>query len=469
MAISRKSAAEYANEIEGNILDRDNTADTKVGPIPDLIIQPLANVLELQNERIRSVQSLLSLVNDGSFTDSDMDDFVYNELIKRLVGAKARTTLIFSRLAPPTVNITIKANFPVATLPDESTNTSTTFLTLVDTTMVAANALSYYNPNTNRYELPVVAEALLAAETTNVAANRITRPLRPLVGFDSVFNRDPATGGKDAETNPELTARYYLSLIGSSPAVVNGLQKILRDQFTSVVDSNEVFGNNPLNVRAATDGGALDVYIIGTSPITFTETIIFTGVEQVIPLSKQPIISLSAAGAYIQGTDFILVKDTSGNRQSVRGADGIKWLSTGSAPAVGAAVSVTYVYNALMQQLQDGFTQSDRLVPGRDILFKAGDQIDITLSANLKIRSGFSVSTVLSAVTSAILALINDYKLGADVELSDIQAVVRAFSSVDNFVITNIAEVGNLGSTDIAIGDNEFARMASADLIISII
>lgn len=469
MAISRKSADDFANDLEEAILGRNSSYDTKVGPIPDLLIRPVSNVLELQNERIRAVQQLLSLTNDGTFTDSDLNDFVYNELLVRLTGARSQVTLIFSRVAPPTANITVRANYPVATLADEETGEAITFTTLVDTTMVAANAPAYFNSATQRYELQVAAQAVSGTSSGNVAANRVIRPLRPLSGFDSVFNRDPATGGRDAETNAQLISRYFISLLGTSPGVVNGIEKILRDNYPEVEDSNVVYGNNPLNVRSATDGGAVDVYTIGTTPISYTENIVFPGVNQVISLSRQPVSNITSAGSYTQGTDFILVADSSGNSGSIRAEDGIKWVPSGTYPAIGDVVSVTYSYNGLMQVLQDAFTQDDRNVPGRDILFKEADRVDITLSANIKIRSGYNVTSVVDAISAAVLALLNDSNLSDDVEASDIQAVVRSFSSVDNFVITNLAKVGFTGTSDIAIGDNEYARMESADLIITVV
>lgn len=469
MAISRKTSSEYAADLENSILSRNTSYDVKIGPIADLYIQPVANVLELQNERIRKVQQLLALINDGSFTDDDLDKFVYNESMVRLAGAKAKATLIFSRSTVPTANITVKANFPVATLADESTGTSITFMTLEDITLDASNASAYFNSTTQRYELAVNAEATVGSTVGNVAPNRIIRALRPLNGFDTVFNRDAASGGRDAETNGQLIERYFLSLLGTSPSVVDGIKKILRDKFPDVEDSNVVFGNSSLNVRASTDGGAVDVYTIGSTLTTVVETVIFPGSEQLIKLAKQPIESISSIGSYVQGTDFVLVKDSTGYAGSTKAGDGFKWLSTATTtPAIGSAIVVTYVYNSLMQTLQNSFAQDDKNMPGRDILFKTADQVDVTLSATLKIRSGFSVSTVTSAVTSAILSLINGLKLGDDVEASDIQAVVRAFSGVDNFIITNLAKVGAVGTADISIDPDEYARITTGDLIITV-
>jgi hypothetical protein len=236
-----------------------------------------------------------------------------------------------------------------------------------------------------------------------------------------------------------------------------------------VYDVNVVWGNDPLNIRSATDGGAVDVYYIGESNVTVSESIVFTGVEQVHELTNQPVASITSAGAFIQGVDFELVNDTDGHKGSVRASDGIKWLSTGSAPAVGDVVTVTYIYNSLGELLQAGFIADESAVPGRDILLKEADRIDIALEANLKIRSGFNVATVVELVSNAILDHVNTLKLGDDVEESDIQAVVRRISAVDNFVVTLMDAVGESGSSDISIDANEYARLDAGDLVITIV
>lgn len=469
MTIQKKTAQDFAADIESAIISRNSSYDTKIGPIPDLVINPISGVLELQNERARAVQQLLSLSNDAVFTRSDVDAFVYNELIVRSVGSKSRVVLTFSRTTPPTVDQTVKANFPVATLADEETGSAITFVTINDATMVAANAGAYFNSTTQKYELQVSARAVTNASSGDVAPGRIVRPLRPLNGFESVTNKTAATGGKNAETNAELIERYILSIIGSSPSVVRGIEKILRDLFPETIDSNVVFGNNALNVRSSTDGGAVDVYVIGSSPTSVTESYTFTGPDQVIALNKQPVIEIQSILPYTQGTDYVLQKDTTGNAGSVRARDGVRFNSAYAYPTIGSVMSVTYVYDALQATLQDAFTAADYNVTGRDILFKEAEQVDVTITASLKIRPGFSVAQVTSFVTSAILAFINAKTLGESVEVSDIQATVRAYSAVDNFIISNIAKVGSTGTVDIPINPRQFARMAIADLTITVI
>jgi uncharacterized phage protein gp47/JayE len=471
MPIPRKTAAEYAAELETAILSRNSSYDTRIGPIPDLIINPVSAVLELQNERIRSVQQLLSLVNDGSFTDADVDAFVYNELLVRHRGARARVKLIFSRATAPTSNVTVKANFPVATLPDEETGATVTFVTLAEQTMYAANAASYFNSATQRYELVVDAEAITGGTVGNVGAERITRPLRPLNGFDTVFNRDPATGGTDPETTDDLIRRYYVSLLGSSPAVHSGIKKIISVLYPQVYDTYIVYGADPLNIRSADDGGAVDVYFIGASPVTTTESITFTGGNQVHVLSKQPVMNIVSIPGYVQGLDYVIATDTSGLRASAKARDGVRWLPGGTMPAIGSSVAVTYQYNGLNSTLQNAFDSPERSVPGRNILFKSATRVDIAIGANIKYRSGFNVVTLTNQISNAILALINSYRLGEDVEASDLQLVVRSFSGVDNFIITDLRRVYEPHGivNDIAIEQFEYARLTSSNLSLTVI
>lgn len=468
MAISRKTAAEFANDITTAIQSRNANYDTRIGPVPDLVIHPMAAVLELQNERIRSVQQLLSLENDGSFTPQDIDEFVANERLRRLTGGRSSVTLIFSRTSAPPSDLTIRANFPVGTLADEVTGSSVTFLTTADATMYAAQAASYFNPTSQKYELPVTAISLTTGVDVNVGPGRAIRPLRPLVGFESVTNRDAASGGRSAESDAELISRYFVSLTGTSPAVVNGITKVLRNLYPNVIDSYVVYGNDALNVRSDDDGGAVDVYTIGSSPVTVTESVVFPGTGQPIPLNKQPVLSISSITGYVQATDYILYSDQSGYAGSTSAGDGPYWLTSAvTTPTIGSSINVTYTYNSLQTTLQSAFSAANNETAGRSLLFKQGVEKKIAIAAQLKPAAGFIGSTIATLVNDAILTAINEYKLGDDVEESDIQAIARSFSGVDNFIITQLSLVGSAGVADIILSPKEYARILQANLTIT--
>ena len=83
MAIDKVTAAEFQTKIRSGITSRTATHDTSYGPIRDIVIDPIAEVFEDQNDRVRKVSDLLSLLNVSTFEDEDLDELVYNEGLVR--------------------------------------------------------------------------------------------------------------------------------------------------------------------------------------------------------------------------------------------------------------------------------------------------------------------------------------------------------------------------------------------------
>lgn len=477
MPIQKITAAQFREQLRQGITARTVSHDVGYGPIRDIVIDPVAAVLEQQNDRIRAVSLLLSLQDPGNLSEVDLDGLVFNEGLRRIEGARSTATLTFStsNVDPSGPNLVVQRGFPVATTPDTSTGETVTFVTTEERTLVAANRNSYFNVETQRYELTVPAQATTAGASTRVGASRIRRTLRPLVGFDTVTNRTAALGGRDRETNAELIDRYLLAILGTDLSTPTGVEKFALDQFPDVTDVLVVFGNNSLLTRTVDNAGAVDAYIVGDSILERTENIEYLGVGQLLRVSFPPVRAVtsvtSGATTYVEGSDFEVVLDASGNAGSTRAVEGIRFLPTvSSAPTVGAAVSVTYRQNNLIRTIQATLDQRDNYVLGRDLLIREGVQVSIVLEAQLRVRSGFSPVSVESAVTSALNEYINDLKLGDDVEGSDLQGVVRRVSGVDNFIITRLVrDPAATGTSDVSIGVNEYPRIASADLTLTLI
>lgn len=478
MPIEKVSKAQYATQLQAGILDRNNALDVAYGPIPDSCVYPQAAVLEDQNTRTRQLSLLLALTNLGELTgfDTDIEAIVFNEGLIRIAGSASTATLTFARATAPTVDAVVARGFPVASQPDASTGGSVVFVASESRTMPAASASSYFNIQTQRYELSVPVISVTLGTAARVGANRINRPLRPLAGFDTITNTSAAVGGFDRETNTELVSRYFLSILGRQTGTATGIERVVRADYPDASDVFIVYGDNPLLTRAATDAGAVDAWIKGTTALQIVENHTYLGVGQLIPVALPPLISVvsvvSGATTYVAGTDYEVTFDSSGVSRSPRAADGVTFLTGGPSvlPAVGAVVTITYVYDNLMRALQSGFEQPDVLELGRDLLFREGIDVPIVLVANLKVLTGFNPSTISAAVSAALLAALEAYELGADVENSDIQAIVRAIDGVDNFIITRLTRATVLsGTSDIAIADNEYASLSSSNLTIGLL
>ena len=478
MPVEKITAAQFRDQLRTGITERTTSHDVGFGPIRDIVIDPVAAVLEQQNDRIRAVSLLISLEDPDNLSEEDLDAIVFNEGLRRIDGSRATATLTFStpQVDPAGPDLVVQRGFPIATTPDANTGETVTFVTTEARTLTAAQRQSFFNINTQQYELSIPAEATTEGSVGRVGATRIRRPLRPLVGFDSVTNNSAADGGLDRETNAALINRYLLAILGRDLSTPTGIEKFARDNFPDVDDVAVVFGNNPLLTRAATEAGAVDTYIVGDQFVSRTENLEFLGVNQLLQISFPPLnvvtSVVSGATTYIEGTDFEVVFDTGGNAGSTRAVEGIRFLATATSPlpALGAAVTVSYTQNNLVSQLQATFEQDDVFVLGRDLLFKEGVQVNIILEARLRVATGFSTVTVPTAVSNAVLNFINGLGLGDNVEESDIQGEVRRISGVDNFIIDRLVrDPAATGASDITIVDNEFPRIAVADLTISLI
>lgn len=473
LTTQKKSASEFAYELKNLILSYNNNYDVEVGAIPDLFIQPQANVLELINDNIILVYKLLSLSNQDVFSDTDVDAVVYNESIVRSQGSNSTVVLTFSRTTIPTADITVRANFPVATQVDETTGASYIFRTTEDQTMYFASAASYFNTTTNKYELNINAECTSQTADANVAQNRINRPLRALSGFESVTNKSAAAFGSGPEGNQRLIDRYFISLAGSNPSTVFGLKSTVLDNYPTIADVCEVYGNDSLMTRAADDAGAIDMYMLAESPTTYTETLSFPGRSQLFKFTKQPVMSVTSVGAYVAGVDYNATIDTtSGYAYSYLADSGVTFVTASdfTPPIPGDSITVTYVYDALPELMQSEFTTEDRIDPCRNLLFKTGIKVQIVLAANLRVMSGYSSTTVLSAVQTVIINYVNSLGMDDDVEQSDIQQVVRAINGVDNFIFIVMYKYGDVPTlSDVSISKREYARILLSNLTITVI
>jgi uncharacterized phage protein gp47/JayE len=467
MPVGKITADQFVTRLNKGIQDRNSSYDVDIGPIPDIITQPTAQVLENQNDNIVKTYNLITLNQFETFDDIDVENFVYNEALIRNEGGRSSGVVTFARATPPSVDITVQRGFPIATSPDEETGATVVFVTTEEKTMFTITAPSYFNITTGKYELTVAVQCVITGAAGEVGADKIQRPLRPLSNFDSVTNTSRTSPANERETNAKLIDRYKTSIIGTQVATRGGLQLFVATRFPDAGSVLVVNSDDPLVTRTGIAGNAVDIFVNGSQSTTRQENYEFLAQEQLIVLVNQPALSIIDIAGYTAGVDYEFVKDTSGISNSVRAQDGVKFLAGGSSPAVGAAFPIKYEQSLLIENIQNSLDDPDLDVGGQDALVRLGAQVDVTISATLTVISGFSFTTIKNAATTAILSYINELSLGADVEKSDINGQARQISGVDNFVFTVFDRVGGTGNTDIIISKNEFPRISSGDLIIS--
>ena len=119
MPVPKRSATQFAADVITAIEDRTVRYDTTLGAVPDAMVYPQARVFEAQNERLRKVSLVASLVNAHEYDDAefepDLDDLAFNEGMLRHTGGRSGVTAILSRPSPPPVDLPVAQGYPVGT------------------------------------------------------------------------------------------------------------------------------------------------------------------------------------------------------------------------------------------------------------------------------------------------------------------------------------------------------------------
>ena len=473
MTIVRYTSDDFANQISSGVAIRDKTLDTRIGPYRDVFIDPVSDVLQTQNERIYYVNQLLSLKNASLLVPDDVDDVVINENIVRYQQSSSVTILTFSRVLAPTVDIIIPINFPVSTPSSASTGTPVVFKTIEEVTMYAATASQYYNVSTGNYEITVAIASTSQGSNTTIGAYTITTLQRPFPQFDSIFNTSKTTDGKGIETNSELAKRYSLHVSGSQIGTPTGLESFIVDNFNSVEDTYISYGNDGYMERGEDDPGAVDAWILGSTPLTRTYTTYYNGVYTTNVVDFQPLISVTsvtsaaAAASYVEGVDYEVITGQGVYAYSNRSSDGIRWISGGSHPDIGDDVTIEYSYNSIINQLDAFFKSPDYYHLSSGNLFRWAQPLYVEIEAVLTIKAG-SPTNIAVSVREALLNYINSLQLNDNLEEFDMDREVGRIFGVDNFTWTILAVKDGTGVSDIVVGPNQYARIDPADLVITL-
>ena len=472
MPVNKISSNDFADRISSGVSDRDPTIDTRIGPLRDVFIDPVSGVLENQNDRVVYLNNLINLNNAEALVPDDIDDLVANENIVRWEGSRALVTLTFTRSDIPTVDITVPVNFPVSTDTDPVSGAAIIFKTIETQTMYAATSSRYYNFNTRKYELEVLAASVSSGINTQIGAYTINRFLRPLSGFLEVNNKFATTSGRGIETNKEIATRYFLHVEGAQLGTPSGIKRFVLDSFNPITDAYVVYGTDTNLTRQDTDAGAMDIWFLGNSISTRTFVTYYNGTETTNVVDYQPLYRVtsvvSGATTYVEGTDYEVVTGEGEYSYSNLSQDGIKWISGGGHPNVGDSISINYEYNSLCNALDAFFKQDQYYEGGSDKLFRWAQPSYLRVEANLKVRSG-SPSDVQSLVREGVLNYVNGLKLGDNVEEFDIDSVVSGVFGVDNWTYTALSLVDGSGVGDIEISPKNYARLESSDFVINLV
>lgn len=142
-------------------------------------------------------------------------------------------------------------------------------------------------------------EAVEPGSAGNVPANTITDIINPEVGIDSVTNSEPTGSGHNKELDTKFRDRYLLSVAKGGASTPDAIRASLLD--TPGVRAAIAIINNTMDTIDGRPPKSFETYVLGGDPEDIANAILETG----------------AAGIQPYGTEQVVVKDASGQEQTI--------------------------------------------------------------------------------------------------------------------------------------------------------
>lgn len=452
-----ESKWEWENKLKTLIAEYDNTVDVDTGAVYDLIIRPVSTLLEAVSEKIDYVLKVTDIRRWSEWSDDDVDLWASNFGVVRRTGTKANGVVTFFSLKRPSTKVIIPKGLTVSTVD------GIRFRTIERLEVELAEIDNYKNSVTGRYEFPVKVEALEPGLVGNVAKGSIVIIESNIININGVTNKDNFSGGYDRETNEQVINRVLGLLRGGwSNITIEGLRHSIFMNFN--VSDVYVEKRNPILF------GSIDLYFKGIEQELVTEDYYWYGFE--IVLNKCPVKDVlsitSGVTQYQKDIDWKFVKDyDSGWRGSIKARDRIIWISNNK-PAVGAVLTVTYVYNKLVENIVDWLDREERKFIDPVIWVREGKAVDVVVDCSITVYKGYDKNDIKLKIKSYLFDYINNLPLGKNLELSDLHDTIRDnIKGIDNIIFNKLCRKGEDKVEDIELKSMEYVSISYEDININ--
>lgn len=387
--------------------------------LKDLLIDPAAVYTEAVMDQVNIARNLgiLSRIS-GDFLDAEAANYG----LERSGGSFATVVLTFWTTTRPTSDVTIGAGTQAQT-PSTAFISPVVFTTAGESVFQASDMDTYYSYDLDRYEFEVRAVAEESGTTSNVGAGTITQVIGNPSNIDGVTNKTAASGGLDAEEDDDLRERIRLSKLGRDLNVPNGLSNYLRSQ--GFLDAYPVRVESSDSERAT----GIDAFVIDNTVESVTETITYQTYVSEYYFSNRPVGEVtsmvgSTMGALSNSDYNVFIDSTSPLRRSNRANDYFTFNLAAGIPA-GESITVTYTYSPLIDQVQTQLEDSDNNVLTADVLIKKAYPLYLYMTASLTLFANSDGPTVRTQARNALAQYISEYRLGDDVQESDLTTALQ--------------------------------------------
>jgi len=431
--------ARSTKTIEQSIIDdiNENRPDFDLvsGPLNDVVVTPQTNLIKKIEDDIEHASELTSLKYVENFSNEELDDFASTWGLSRLQGTKANTVIAFVAYTQPTGDITIPAGTVVQMKTTTDEDESYPFITTEEVVYKSYefDRLSSVQGNSRKWIFTAPAEASVPGKFANgIQPRRLTELLGGNLAssIDQVYNSVTTKSGTDVESN-EHFANRIISIMGYGSVLhPAGLKKYLYDQFPDDIhDISVQKGNNVSRVPNVKQ--AVDIYVIGGKMKNQQELFVHDGSREYV-LGIQPVIEIgnaaTASVTFENGVDYLLSKDypttfmpglnnftqEGSVAGSIKSGDSLVWnINTGgNVPAIGDSVTVDYVYNKLIHDIQTEIDNSLDFISA-DILVREGVEVAIYTGFTVSLKSNsYKTTDVYDNMVDTITRLLNVNEFG---------------------------------------------------------
>lgn len=389
-----RSADEILQDIKETTRELNPSVDIMKGPIA-LLFYSYIKDLERAEEFAGHLQDVYQLENADNLEDADLAALGNNYGKDLNRGRAAQHLVHFYRYSRPEVNKTYEVPSGAAC---SSNDGRYIFTSDSSRTMDGNYADSYYSPDDNWYEIPVLVEAEAAGADYDLPPETITKVLTSLEDFDGCINKfDVRRSGSDPVDPIQFVIQIQNTLQGIGSDIAGHIIDVLQDiDPTGYDDISMVPSTNyELFKRYKTLQGKLgyDIYVISDVIIDHVQEGIAKGGELEIPLDHKPVLSVTYVSVNGTPVAFDFNPDTDPELRGSPLASDTIVLTTPLLPL--QAYQITYQYYDFVYQGWQAF-QGRQGPFGADVLVRLADPIDVYIAGEADISASYDREEVIS-------------------------------------------------------------------------
>lgn len=394
--------------------------DASKGPHRSAFIQPQAQVLSQIEQLVDDMDLRYSLRYVQTRNPNVMDLYVFNHGLSAGQGSPSKTTLYFYTFVQPAPGGYVF--IPAGTVVSSADNT-VSFQTTEDFNVSSDAFPLYYNSTNRRYEFPIPAASIGIGPEFEIAARRLVNLQTPIEGISGVYQPSRTGPSSQVEQAAQLGQRQQAKFVGLALGTPAGLESTIRNfDPANILDVGVVYSTEFDIFRRPLNRPGFDIYLVGSTIGTFTETFRSGGGQTKFLLSKTPCLSLSTVVVNGEVVSAQLVRDTQpATAGSARAAD---YVQLQSSVDPGSTIQVSYSYNKLITDTSDFITSANKRYWEADILIRTANQIPVAVTVNASALSTVDTQSITNSIQAATFTYVNRNLLNLTLYPSQLRSAV---------------------------------------------